>query len=81
MFLTLTGTVDTGTVDTCRVDTGPATDLGLPAAQAPRAGAGQQPAGRPAHVFYPAATPQLCTVALLLEVDPVGLVLRRRGHG
>jgi len=38
------------------------------------------PVGR-AHVFYPAATPQLCTVALLLEVDPVGLVLRRRGHG
>jgi 3' terminal RNA ribose 2'-O-methyltransferase Hen1 len=32
-----------------------------------------------AHVFYPEATEERCTVALLLEVDPVGLV-RRRGR-
>ena len=31
-----------------------------------------------AHVFYPEATPERCTVALLLEVDPVALV---RGPG
>ncbi|GAA1989046.1 3' terminal RNA ribose 2'-O-methyltransferase Hen1 [Catenulispora subtropica] len=31
-----------------------------------------------AHVFYPAADPRECTVALLLEVDPVALV---RGKG
>lgn len=31
-----------------------------------------------AHVFYPEATDERCTVALLLEVDPVGLV---RGRG
>jgi 3' terminal RNA ribose 2'-O-methyltransferase Hen1 len=31
-----------------------------------------------AHVFYPEATEQRCTAALLLDVDPVGLV-RRRG--
>jgi 3' terminal RNA ribose 2'-O-methyltransferase Hen1 len=31
-----------------------------------------------AHVFYPDATPERCTAALLLEVDPVALV---RGHG
>jgi 3' terminal RNA ribose 2'-O-methyltransferase Hen1 len=31
-----------------------------------------------AHVFYPEATPERCTAALLLEVDPVALV---RGHG
>ena len=31
-----------------------------------------------AHVFYPAAGPQECTAALLLEVDPVALV---RGKG
>jgi len=31
-----------------------------------------------AHVFYPEATPQRCTVALLLEVDPVELVRGRR---
>lgn len=33
-----------------------------------------------AHVVYPEATPQRCTAALLLEVDPVGLV-RGRGDG
>jgi SAM-dependent methyltransferase len=32
-----------------------------------------------AHVFYPEATPARCTAALLLEVDPVGLVRGRRG--
>jgi hypothetical protein len=30
-----------------------------------------------AHVFYPEAAPERCTAALLLEVDPIGLV---RGH-
>jgi 3' terminal RNA ribose 2'-O-methyltransferase Hen1 len=30
-------------------------------------------------VFYPEATSDRCTVALLLEVDPVGLVRNRRG--
>src|SRR6266853_6565134 len=32
-----------------------------------------------AHVFYPEATPERCTAALLLEVDPVGLVRGRQG--
>jgi 3' terminal RNA ribose 2'-O-methyltransferase Hen1 len=32
-----------------------------------------------AHVFYPEATDERCTAALLIEVDPVGLV-RRRGR-
>jgi len=32
-----------------------------------------------AHVFYPEATDERCTVALLLEVDPVGLV-RQKGR-
>lgn len=32
-----------------------------------------------AHVFYPEATAERCTVALLVEVDPVGLVRNRRG--
>src|SRR5690242_17439055 len=32
-----------------------------------------------AHVFYPEATAQRCTAALLLDVDPVGLVRNRRG--
>ncbi|SDT68225.1 3' terminal RNA ribose 2'-O-methyltransferase Hen1 [Jiangella sp. DSM 45060] len=34
-----------------------------------------------AHVFYPEATDERCTVALLLEVDPVGLVRGRRFGG
>ncbi len=33
-----------------------------------------------AHVFYPEAAPRRCTVALLLEVDPIALV-RGRGLG
>src|SRR5439155_7207665 len=32
-----------------------------------------------AHVFYPEASPGRCTAALLLDVDPVGLVRGRRG--
>src|SRR5688572_458032 len=32
-----------------------------------------------AHVFYPEATADRCTAALLLDVDPVGLVRKRRG--
>ena len=33
-----------------------------------------------AHVFYPEATAEKCTAALLLDVDPVGLVRRKRGQ-
>jgi 3' terminal RNA ribose 2'-O-methyltransferase Hen1 len=32
-----------------------------------------------AHVFYPQATAEACTAALLLDVDPVALVRERRG--
>jgi 3' terminal RNA ribose 2'-O-methyltransferase Hen1 len=32
-----------------------------------------------AHLFYPEAGPERCTAALLLEVDPVGLVRDRQG--
>ena len=31
------------------------------------------------HVFYPEATPERCTAALLLDIDPVALVRTRRG--
>lgn len=34
-----------------------------------------------AHVFYPEATDDTCTVALLLDVDPIGLVRNRRFGG
>src|SRR5918994_7623756 len=32
-----------------------------------------------AHVFYPEANAERCTAALLLDVDPVGLVRNRKG--
>ena len=32
-----------------------------------------------AHVFYPEATAERCTAALLLDVDPIGLVRRPSG--
>src|SRR5205809_6187666 len=32
-----------------------------------------------AHVFYPEVSNERCTAALLLDVDPVGLVRNRRG--
>lgn len=31
------------------------------------------------HVFYPEATTERCTVAMLLDVDPIGLVRERKG--
>ncbi|MFC5503191.1 3' terminal RNA ribose 2'-O-methyltransferase Hen1 [Lysinimonas soli] len=34
-----------------------------------------------AHVFYPEATDERCTAALLLEVDPIGLVRNKRLGG
>lgn len=35
--------------------------------------------GGVAHVFYPESSSQRCTVALLLEVDPIALIRRRSG--
>jgi 3' terminal RNA ribose 2'-O-methyltransferase Hen1 len=56
----------------------PATDLGYLLHKNPaRAQVLELPFGA-AHVFYPEATEERCTAALLLEVDPVGLV---RGKG
>src|SRR5205814_10096772 len=57
----------------------PATDLGYLLHKNP---------GRPqafdlsfgkAHVFYPNASDERCTAALMLQIDPVGLVRQRRG--
>jgi 3' terminal RNA ribose 2'-O-methyltransferase Hen1 len=59
----------------------PATDLGFLLHKHPgRVQAFEITAGQ-AHVFYPEAAQARCTAALLLEVDPVGLVRgRRSGH-
>jgi 3' terminal RNA ribose 2'-O-methyltransferase Hen1 len=57
----------------------PATDLGFLLRKNPaRVHSFEQSFGR-AHVFYPEATEERCTAALLLEVDAVGLVRNRRG--
>src|SRR5678810_1177618 len=57
----------------------PATDLGHLLRKHPgKTHVFEQSFGR-AHVFYPEASEQSCTAALLLEVDPVGLVRNRRG--
>jgi SAM-dependent methyltransferase len=70
VFLTIT--------TTCQ----PATDLGFLLHKHPdRVQSFEEPSGR-AYVFYPEATRERCTAALLLEVDPVGLVRgRRAGSG
>ena len=56
----------------------PATDLGYLLHKNPgRCQSFELPFGM-AHVFYPEASDSRCTVAVLLEIDPVGLV-RRQG--
>jgi 3' terminal RNA ribose 2'-O-methyltransferase Hen1 len=57
----------------------PATDLGYLLHKDPsRCQSAALSFGR-AHVFYPEAGDERCTAALLLDVDPVGLVRGRRG--
>ena len=57
----------------------PATDLGYLLHKNPaRLHSFALPFGE-AHVFYPEANAERCTAALLLDVDPVGLVRNRRG--
>jgi 3' terminal RNA ribose 2'-O-methyltransferase Hen1 len=57
----------------------PATDLGFLLHKHPDRPQTFTVAAGQAHVFYPEATPERCTAALLLEVDPVGLVRGRKG--
>ena len=57
----------------------PATDLGFLLHKHPdRVQTFPVPFGE-AHVFYPEATDERCTVAMMLDIDPVGLVRRGRG--
>jgi 3' terminal RNA ribose 2'-O-methyltransferase Hen1 len=57
----------------------PATDLGYLLHKNPARLQSVEVAGGQAHVFYPEATAERCTVALLLDLDPVGLVRGRDG--
>lgn len=56
----------------------PATDLGYLLSKNPDRHQTFDLAFGTAHVFYPEATPERCSVALIVDVDPVGLV---RGRG
>jgi 3' terminal RNA ribose 2'-O-methyltransferase Hen1 len=56
----------------------PATDLGFLLHKNPQRVQSFDVSAGVAHVFYPEASANRCTAALLLEVDPVGLVRGRR---
>ncbi|MFH8366616.1 3' terminal RNA ribose 2'-O-methyltransferase Hen1 [Streptomyces sp. NPDC018031] len=72
MFLTISTTGPAGL---------PATDLGYLLHKHPDRTQRFSTSHGTAHVFYPEATAERCTAALLLEVDPVALVRRARGKG
>jgi RNA repair, ligase-Pnkp-associating, region of Hen1 len=57
----------------------PATDLGYLLHKNPGRAHSARPSFGTAHLFFPQASPQRCCAALLLDVDPVGLV--RDGTG
>ena len=58
----------------------PATDLGYLLHKHPDRLKTFAVAAGQAHVFYPEAAPERCTAALLLDVDPIGLVRGRQGQ-
>src|SRR5438067_2443636 len=57
----------------------PATDLGYLLHKNPARVQSFELSFGHAHVFYPQASAEICTVALLLDVDPIGLVRGRQG--
>jgi 2-polyprenyl-3-methyl-5-hydroxy-6-metoxy-1,4-benzoquinol methylase len=57
----------------------PATDLGYLLHKNPARLQTVEVSGGQAHVFYPEATAERCTAALLLDLDPIGLVRGRGG--
>jgi 3' terminal RNA ribose 2'-O-methyltransferase Hen1 len=59
----------------------PATDLGYLLHKDPAKVQSFALAFGVAHVFYPEATDERCTAALLLDIDPVGLVRRPKSSG
>lgn len=59
----------------------PATDLGFLLHKNPARAQSFDLSFGQAHVFYPEATAERCTAALLLDVDPVALVRGQQGRG
>ena len=66
------------TISTTRA---PATDLGYLLHKNPARAQSFDLSFGQAHVFYPEASEERCTAALLLDVDPVALVRGPQGHG
>ncbi|MCX5375291.1 3' terminal RNA ribose 2'-O-methyltransferase Hen1 [Streptomyces sp. NBC_00091] len=69
------------TISTTGIPERPATDLGFLLHKHPGKAQAFSTSHGTAHVFYPEATAERCTAALLLEVDPVALVRRGQGKG
>lgn len=69
------------TISTTGIPERPATDLGFLLHKHPGKAQVFSTSHGTAHVFYPEATAERCTAALLLEVDPVALVRRGQGKG
>lgn len=67
MILTITNTLS------------PATDLGYLLYKNPSEFQSFDLSFGKAHVFYPEATPERCTAALLIDVDPIDLIRTKRG--
>jgi len=57
----------------------PATDLGYLLHKNPARLQSIDLAAGQAHIFYPEASPERCTAALLLDIDPIALVRSHRG--
>ena len=69
------------TISTTGTAEAPATDLGFLLHKHPDKAQVFSTSYGDAHVFYPEASADRCTAALLLEVDPVALVRRGKGRG
>ncbi|MFE6183233.1 3' terminal RNA ribose 2'-O-methyltransferase Hen1 [Streptomyces sp. NPDC056465] len=69
------------TISTTGTSERPATDLGYLLHKHPEKAQTFSTSHGTAHVFYPEASADRCTAALLLEVDPVALVRRGKGRG
>ncbi len=69
------------TISTTGTPERPASDLGFLLHKHPDRAQAFSTSHGTAHVFYPEATAERCTAALLLEVDPVALVRRAKGKG
>ena len=81
MTRTLTFVIGTSLLATITYTAPNATDLGYLLHKHPAKAQSFEMGVGTAHVFYPEATDTRCTAAVLLEVDPIGLVRNRRFGG